>query len=363
MAQQIDRVVVLPNVGDSRLGACRSFTFDFYYSIESIRQSSPNITFITQDQFLLWNQEMKAVRAEMPTAYIVKSSMKNDIQMPKFESKLLKFKTYRRKFCLQSFDYLKYDDRQGQVLEHSIRMPSTPLEQQAKTEISQAVINALQSVKSEVMLMCYRSWILDIPHQPAPLVYADHLIERAKAAATLLYPYIAIHWRMETAMPDKLFRCSRNLVDYIHDIKAKTGIDNVYISTDYPIDGRPHSGTFSELTKEHHRAADLLENNLNLYTWARINSSLPFLNNTKLLSYGNNSDVNEQGAFAITEKLILVYANWFVSGPRKCCRFGSSYTGQVVRERAKVIKSQTNMDGNNALWNLRDWWTEIRQAH
>ena len=59
LAQETDRVLVLPNVGNSRLCACQSYNFDYYYSIEAMRRSSPNITFITQSQFILWNQEMR----------------------------------------------------------------------------------------------------------------------------------------------------------------------------------------------------------------------------------------------------------------------------------------------------------------
>src|SRR6185436_17985642 len=113
--------------------------------------------------------------------------------------------------------------------------------------------------------MYYRAYRFDYPslkHQPAPLRYAERLIKHAKTAATLLYPYVAIHWRMETAKPSRLFKCSQNLVDYIKHIKKKTGIANVYVASDYPIDGgRQHSGTFHKLTEDHHRAANELKNN------------------------------------------------------------------------------------------------------
>ncbi|CAG8631373.1 9482_t:CDS:1 [Paraglomus occultum] len=357
MARQLDRVFVLPNVGRSRLAACHSFTFDFYYSLELIQQSSPNITFITQNQFLQWNQEMKAIGAETPTAHLVHLYSEH-IKSPKLASDLVDFEPYQRKFCLQPFDNLRYSKEGDRVIEDIIVTPKYGFRsQENQAKVTPAIIRSLQSVKSDVMLIrCDSYWMIDGPNPPE-FVYADHWAEQAKAAAGLLYPYIAIHWRMETANPDYLYQCSQNLVKYIQRAKARTGIANVYISTDYPIDGGyQRSGTFHNITQEHHRAAELLKNSVNLYTWERIKSSLPFFNETKFLTHGKDLD-DAHGTLALTEKLILAYANWFVSGPRECCRFESSYTSQVVDERAKIIERQPiDAATNSKLWNLRDFW-------
>ncbi|CAG8621208.1 10010_t:CDS:1 [Paraglomus occultum] len=338
MAQQTNRVLVLPNVGDARLCSCKSFTFDYYYSVESMRQSAPNTTFITQDYFLQWNQEMKAIKAKKFTTKIVELGRAVDKEY--IGSNQLDLKRYRKKGCLLPFDHLEYETNATLDL-HITRKTG-----------DQFVIDALQSVQSDVILMNYTAYEFNysrLKYQPASLTYAEYLIKHAKAAANLLYPYIAVHWRMETADPDKLLKCSQNLVDYIDHIKNKTGITNVYVATDYPIDGGPiHSGTFHKLTKGHHRAANELKSHLNFYTLERIHSSLPLLDNTKFLS---NIDINhkDSGIPAILDKLILTYSNWFVSAPPTCCRISSSYTAQVLQGRTTIIKQQNKTFEENTV--------------
>src|SRR5439155_195229 len=231
------------------------------------------------NQFLQWNKEMKAIKATKFTTKIV--NLSNTVNKEYIGSSELNINKFRSKKCLQSFDHLEYENT---TLGIRFRRANAH-----NVEAAKFVINALRSVKSDVMLMRYGAYRFNyshLKHPPAPLTYAERLVKHAEAAATLLYPYIAVHWRMETAKPDKLVQCSRNLIDHINQIKKKTGIVNVYVATDYPIDGgRRHSGTFHKLTKEHHRAANELKNNVNLYTLERINSSLPLLDNTKFVSH------------------------------------------------------------------------------
>src|SRR6185312_859748 len=171
----------------------------------------------------------------------------------------LNIEQYRHKQCLMPFDHLEYENT---ALDIHIRKTG-----KHQAAITQFVFNTLRSVQSDVMLMHYRVYRFNCKHQPAPLTYAERLKKHAKVAATLLYPYVAVHWRMETAAPSKLLKCSQNLVAYINHIKKKTGIANVYVATDYPIDGgRQHSGTFRKITRDHHRAANVLKSNIDFST-------------------------------------------------------------------------------------------------
>ncbi|CAG8636335.1 8692_t:CDS:1, partial [Paraglomus occultum] len=158
MAQQTNRVLVLPNVGDARLGSCKSFTFDYYYSVESMRQSAPNTTFITQDHFLQWNQEMKAIKAKKYTTKIVELS--NAVGKEYIGSNQLDLKRYRKKECLLPFDHLEYET--NATLDLHI----------ARKTGDQFVIDALQSVQSDVILIRYTAYKFNyslLKYQPASL--------------------------------------------------------------------------------------------------------------------------------------------------------------------------------------------------
>src|SRR5205085_4273864 len=109
LAEKTNRVLVLPNVGDARLGACKSFSFDFYYSIDVIQQRSPNIKVITQNQFLSWNQEMREINAKIPTAKVAFLDCSYEIKEEHIESNRINLETYKSDNCMQPF-YLNYED-------------------------------------------------------------------------------------------------------------------------------------------------------------------------------------------------------------------------------------------------------------
>ncbi|CAG8542750.1 8785_t:CDS:2 [Paraglomus brasilianum] len=366
LAQETGRVLVLPNVENALIGTCQTYSFDYYYSIEAMRQSSPNITFITQSQFLSWNQEMKAIKARIPTVEVVKLNNTHRNGQDRIVSEQINLEAYKQYNCLEPFDYLSYKDIQETDITVFSLIARKPTEEQVVTAVAvaQFVINSLRLIQSDVIFMhynFYRFTCLQVQHLPAPLQYADHLIERAKTVSTFLHPYIGIHWRMETANPEKLVNCSIQLIEYIQRIKEEKGIRNIYFATDYPIDGGDtHSGTFLELTKDHHRAAKMLANNLDFYTWQRLNASLFPFKNDKFVAIGKKP-VNKEGlgVLAIWDKLVLMHANWFVSGPPGCCRITSSYTAQVVKARGVFVEDQEISSGEppkDALLNLWDTW-------
>src|SRR6185312_7832690 len=112
LAQETGRVLVLPNVENALIGTCQTYSFDYYYSIEAMRQSSPNITFITQSQFLSWNQEMKAIKARIPTVEVVKLNNTHRNGQDRIVSEQINLEAYKQYNCLEPFDYLSYKDIQ-----------------------------------------------------------------------------------------------------------------------------------------------------------------------------------------------------------------------------------------------------------
>ncbi|EXX58779.1 hypothetical protein RirG_194790 [Rhizophagus irregularis DAOM 197198w] len=59
IAQRLNRTVVLPNVGGSRMHVCRPFPFSFYYDIDGLQQIFPTVQFITQQDFMKWTKELE----------------------------------------------------------------------------------------------------------------------------------------------------------------------------------------------------------------------------------------------------------------------------------------------------------------
>ncbi|CAG8588648.1 7432_t:CDS:2 [Paraglomus occultum] len=366
LAQETGRALVLPNVEHSRYSTCQTYSFDYYYSIEAMRQSSPNTTFITQSQLLLWSQEMKAIRARIPTVNIVYLNKTGKNDLDRIVSEQINLEVYKKDYCLQPFDYLSYGDELETNITAFRVFARQPTAENIVTAVAvaQFVINSLRSIQSDVIFVHYHFRRFNCPqvqHIPAPLQYADHLIERAETISTFLYPYIAIHWRMETARPEKLVSCSIRLLEYVQRIKKEQKISNVYVATDYPIDGGDiHSGSFLELTEDHHRAAKMVVNNLDFYTWQRLNTTLPPFENDEFVAIGKKPvDKERLGVLAIWDKLVLMHANWFVSGPVGCCRSTSSYTAQVVKGRGTIMEYQGPLGEEppkDALLNLWDTW-------
>ncbi|CAG8541753.1 558_t:CDS:2 [Acaulospora colombiana] len=74
----------------------------------------------------------------------------------------------------------------------------------------------------------------------------------ASKISKIMRPYIGIHWRMEQGVPEKMAECANRLVEMVSKIKKSTGIENVYLATDYAIndDGKSLSESF-QITEHH----------------------------------------------------------------------------------------------------------------
>lgn len=72
MAGMINRTIVLPNVGGSRLGACQEHDFSLYYSEQWAKDNSQYFRYITMSDFKAWLKERNAlgVRAKSQTLHI-----------------------------------------------------------------------------------------------------------------------------------------------------------------------------------------------------------------------------------------------------------------------------------------------------
>ncbi|CAG8439823.1 6850_t:CDS:2 [Diversispora eburnea] len=313
IALELNRIIVLTNVGDSRIRTCKPFSFDFYYNIEFLRKKFPHLKFITQDDFQLWTKE----RFQKPnTAHTVISVG------PSFTTEILEFSesyrdNYYEHYCLDRFD-LKFNEET--IFKNIIINKRAYLD-----DIRDFVIENSQT-DTEVLLYGHnlRFSLFD---QSSQMEYAPHLLNAAKEVSESLHPYIAIHWRMETGNNEMM-----------------PG------STDYPLIGeKGQSSTFRNITEFHYEAMRIIKTSPILFkNWTSINVVKYLKNVNALKKFGENFDHQLEkelmgpGIQGIFDKLILLNSDYFIGGPEGCCRASSSFTRSIENGRKILIRERSN---------------------
>ncbi|CAG8529620.1 9742_t:CDS:2 [Funneliformis caledonium] len=324
LAKALNRTMVLTNVGNSRINACQKFTFGFYYNVKALQKMFPDVKFITQKDFQCWSKK----RRIKPNTEHVKILPGGKIQSMKLVTPypdLLKTKS-----CLNRFGF-KMDD---QTVFKQFYTGQKSLESIKKqTKFSEFLINNLKT-DVEILLTTHLVYYPLFSNISKPIPYSNHNFEEASKIINRIKPYVAIHWRMERAILDKLPECAEALVKKLQKIKESQGIQNVYLATDYPITGgTTQSQTFHLLTEKHHKAINLLNSTFNIHTWS---SSKIFANlrNDEMIE----KEFSGAGIPGIVDKLVCMDADYFLATPEGCGRAQSTYTTMIVNEREKSIE-------------------------
>ncbi|CAG8803384.1 5843_t:CDS:2, partial [Racocetra fulgida] len=183
--------------------------------------------------------------------------------------------------------------------------------------LKQFLLDELES-NAEVMLIMQEKIYGPIFERLAPMPYASHITNAASNLANKLKPYIAIHW--------------------------PSGITNIYLATDYPLAEYMHntaqSDTFYHIYEEHLIAMRILNSSLNINTWVSTHA----LDYLKLSLYPTKTkqlqeELGGGGIQGILDKLILIQADYFIGGPKNCCRDSSTYTFQIEEARKESFKN------------------------
>ncbi|CAG8505531.1 3878_t:CDS:2, partial [Ambispora gerdemannii] len=330
LAQRLDRTLVLPNVGDSRISSCKSYPFEYYYSVKSLRNLLSRPSLITQSELYKWLEARKNLREEentslLPTAKIVIIEKGDDRINNNVTSATIDLTTpkARRQICVSPF-IEKKKLSSAPTFNLQTRTSNYWSTKGNREAISKFFEENLKNDESEVMIVHYTLRFPFTDATPLPVAYSEKLIERVQTATSSIHPYVAVHWRMEGADDINLPTCAKNLVEYLQNLKDTHGITNVYFATDYPVEGGPiHSGTFRGLNENHHEAIDIIRKEIDFYTWGKLSDS------------SNNTSV-----MGILDKLVLMHADWFVSGPLECRKDSSSFTIQIIEQRNQIMKYQ-----------------------
>ncbi|CAB4402589.1 unnamed protein product [Rhizophagus irregularis] len=305
----------LPNVGGSRMHVCRPFPFSFYYDIDGLQQIFPTVQFITQQDFMKWTKELE----EKPD-------------------------TFHAHIAPRGNHFLIY-------LGVNVLYPPT----ENYTKIENFMLKELQT-NSKVLLIKHNLPMLlfnDTLNFPV-IPYSKNLINIQNNIMKKLDNYLAIHWRIENSNIKLLSKCSTSLVSWIKNFTLEHKIDNIYFATDYPLHGnydKAQSASFYNIREEHHQAIRTLNSTIKLNTWISLNA----LDDLK-----NDDDekikweLEGSGIQGILDKLVLINADWFVSGPRGCARIQSRFTRRIKNAREKLINS-----GNTKIKNISTVWSLI----
>ena len=317
LAASLNRTVVLPNVGKSRLGACGKWGFEAYYDVGSATKQFKDITngdgqVMFLDDFRTW----VGMRPEPPTGQLVFFDERPTSHADHAQATLARSENgldlyvddntleandirLKNSFCLKTkMRHLRLDSLRplsvhanfsdataasspGDTLSMLIQRPDV-LHMAATGQALQDLVllqetdnagrNAL-GAEPEVLVI---HW--DLRHLPffnpttSYFKYSQKLWDLSDLLMASSHPYLAVHWRMETVQPDLLPDCAEALVDTLGTLLAEPtlakDIKTVWLATDMPLsvssDETIHapsqrSNTFKAITTEHTLAMNIVK--------------------------------------------------------------------------------------------------------
>ncbi|KAI0790035.1 hypothetical protein C8Q75DRAFT_763711 [Abortiporus biennis] len=273
-ASALNRTLVLPNVGKSRIGACGRWEFEVYYDIGSFvgkGSSQPIKKVMLMDDFKTW-LEMRPTNPTAQLLFVDETMVDEDAFLDDATATVipgegldvyidkeildLQDPRLRRTRCLSS----KYRQLNFDVF--------TPVSLHLATDIQKAFVpgDAIvdtfsQNIVEEAAFQGHDSDPLspdvlvlywDIRHFPFAHV-PNQIVESGPPSSTsLLYspniralsdrlatgPQLAIHWRMETVPPVVLPDCAEALVDTLNTLLSDPAlaqdIKTVWLASDFP---------------------------------------------------------------------------------------------------------------------------------
>ncbi|CAG8619803.1 18932_t:CDS:1 [Racocetra fulgida] len=341
LARTLNRTLVLSNVGDSRIRACTLYTFDFYYDLKAFRKRYPDIRFITQNKFFEWTKERK-IRPIAQNSWMIQDGRNDSLSVR--EKKIMsveegvRFGSKRlESFCIDVFNLniTNYKEFHTGVkkIDHEalLKFVTNTLKTPPMTE------------EYEVIMILNKSPREYFPYISEPIPYSPYILKESKRIINKLKPYIAVHWRMEQVEPKLMPECARKLVKTLKKIQKQYGIKNVYLATDFPLNGgKSQSDTFYIISKFHEEAIKILglndsfvnsPNHIKYNTWLSMGAFSQIRDDPKY-----ESEFKGSGIPGILDKLISINAKYFLRGPKGCARIRSTFTQIIVEERKKLKK-------------------------
>ncbi|KAI8344590.1 hypothetical protein BC941DRAFT_342653 [Chlamydoabsidia padenii] len=368
MSGLVNRTVVLPNVGGSRLGACLDHDFEFYYSRKWAIEHQDHFQHITMTDFKQWLLERQAIdRPGTSQSMHIHVNLRDHAIEPDncfATDQLLNMNGLheRRLYLNETANPLKrlyYEDAVKDFFLGIYRDADTG------ESVQDQITN-----KIEVLSVYYdrRFPFIHNPAAESPIPYSEHVTSHADSIANSLSPYWAVHWRTERVEPtSNLVDCAHALVDYFN-VRAPlmTTTRNhdqqptLFLLTDYPhvFDEKdveeaianngtsnkmkPASASFapSSLTTHHHQAIQYVYQHLQVHV-TDLDQPSSSLFATPVSPPANWTVVpipyeiarHDPGWLGILDKLLAMRADGFLAGAPGVCGRKSSFTNQIMNER------------------------------
>ncbi|PPR06701.1 hypothetical protein CVT26_001366 [Gymnopilus dilepis] len=418
LARQLNRTLVLPNVGKSKIGACFKWPFSTYYEPSSLLldkavDPSDLEAFVELEAFRSWwdtrekhgrvpvNSQLISVAPTLPAhdsfrehplygngdievhAYKVFGAWNSDLPgcvgskfrplgpaLPVFMS--ANIVTTKEGGVRPIGDAVL--DAFNTVLKRRLPRPAE------ESFLEQDVINNVEDVEVAEPDVVVVNWDLRHPvFPPSPnvqtLQYSARMHELAKRYAPK-DPYLAIHWRMETVDPETLQECAHALVDVLtrllHDDTLAENLTTIWFASDYPYpiarrtakNKRPavaaKSGTFRDFDIRHEEAVEVIrsafDQNSELEGWRLTD----FAEAIEDAPPADRDLLGDPGVLGILDKIVSTKANLFVSGSTRCARkrYVAPMDG-VQSLKSHCISSFTRQ----VIESRRNDWAKNRQSH
>ncbi|KAI8061115.1 hypothetical protein BC940DRAFT_310592 [Gongronella butleri] len=388
MAGLVNRTIVLPNVGGSRLGACLDHDFEFYYSRQWAIDNQEHFNHITMSDFRQWLEERHAIdRPGTSQSMHIHVNLRGHAAEPTncFADHLLNMNGLpeRRLYLNETGNAGRRVYYQDAVKDFFLGI--------YRDHASGEIVKDNITDNMEVLSVFYdrRFPFVHNPAADAAIPYSEQIRAQADQIASQLQPYWAVHWRTERVEPaTNLVACARTLVEYIHKVQesrrrrlddAREDDDSdddappiaddrarqqeqptLFLLTDYPHvfdesgvqrvideDGTdeskkhlkliPASASFSSrnLTISHHAAMQYVYQHLQVKVThlgdPPTDIHLPA--NWSVIPVANDVAHQDPGWLGILDKLLAMRATGFLAGAPGVCGRKSSFTNQIMNER------------------------------
>ncbi|KAK7682558.1 hypothetical protein QCA50_014358 [Cerrena zonata] len=266
LARSLNRTLVLPNVGRSRIGACGRWEFEVYYDVGSFvgpkTEADEGLVrkVMLMDDFRTWLE----MRPTEPSGQLLFVDEKTDVDEDASKDKISPNSTEALSVYVDKTSLDVEDSRLRKVrclptkyrqLELETFAPMTvhipPVDSFGGQFLADALAqdeiirhSVLQgSLLDPIPEVLVLHW--DTRHFPFPnlldpeamnLDYSSKLYSLARKL--MQPPYLAIHWRMETVSPSLLPDCAEALVDtlttLLSDPNLASGIQTIWFASDFP---------------------------------------------------------------------------------------------------------------------------------
>lgn len=380
LARALNRTLVLPKVGKSKIGACFKWGFDTYYDAASL--DGDRESFVDLEHFRGWlggeaaRSQLVSVGSALPahTSFRVGPVYANeDVSVLAYDT----FGTWERdlpgcfagRFAGLALETMPVfmsaqntTNKDGSVrpIGPSIVDAFSAISSRNTTPWDQPAYDALHefdnldsrliSMASPEAQVLVVNW--DLRH-PIFLPSAKSQLEYSKRMHNLAVkyapkdPYLVVQWRMESVDPELLEDCAHSLVDVLsrllHDSVLAVNVTSIWFASDYPYpivergssQRRPEliakSGTFRDFDTRHEKAVEILRSAFNkqgeLGNWTLTDFA-------EVIAAGKGGEtelLHDSGALAILDKLVSMKAVLFVSGASRCSRRRYAFKSVIDR--------------------------------